>query len=252
MQALTLQHDTATKALLARFQEEVEGIKEAHRREVDRLMREMRGETEESEREAEDMRGKYVEEVRGREAAHKELVEGIRLEHDLRVEEEKRISEETLRQQKKALKADFLTVRDSRLKAAISDLSAKKLAASKALESDFQPSIVQAKLELRQLTAELQARPPPVLPLPTAPQPTLQDSSVNTEEAVEVGDVEAERAFGDVAVLLNAQCEELEGRVNEVVIEVQGRLEGLEMRYRAIVAECRMYEEAIADLEATI
>lgn len=246
MQALTLQHDTATKALLARFQEEVEGIKEAHRREVDRLMREMRGETEESEREAEDMRGKYVEEVRGREAAHKEL------EHDLRVEEEKRISEETLRQQKKALKADFLTVRDSRLKAAISDLSAKKLAASKALESDFQPSIVQAKLELRQLTAELQARPPPVLPLPTAPQPTLQDSSVNTEEAVEVGDVEAERAFGDVAVLLNAQCEELEGRVNEVVIEVQGRLEGLEMRYRAIVAECRMYEEAIADLEATI
>lgn len=224
----------------------MEAIKETHRREVDRMMREMKAETEENEREAEEARGRYIQEVRRREAAHKELVEGVRLEHDQRAEEAKRLSDETLHQQKKALKGDFITARDSRLKAAISDLSTKKLTASKALETDFQPSLAQAKAELRQLTAEVQARPPLLLSL--TPSPLLYDSCTNTEQEEAAGETAAQSAFADLAGMLNGQCEELEGRVKEVVSEVEGRQIALEARYREIEAECRLYEEAIADL----
>ncbi len=224
----------------------MEGIKEAHRREVDRLMGEMRRETEESEREGEEARRKFIEEVRRREREHKDEVEGIRLEHDQRVEEEKRVSDETLHQQKARIKANSITTRDSKLKSAIEDLSAKKLLGSKALESQMQPQLSQAKSELRQLTADLQTRP---TPLPAAtPPPTLQDSSANTEVIAENKDAEAENVLAGIEAEVNTQCEQLEIRAGDMMNTVETRLKGLEERYKGIVAECKAYEEAIAEI----
>ena len=224
----------------------MEGVKEAHRREVDRLMGEMRRETEESEREGEEARRKFIEEVRRREREHKAEVEGIRLEHDQCVEGERRVSDESLHQQKARIKAKSITARDTKLKLAIEDLSAKKLLSSKALESQMHPQLSQAKSELRLLTADLQARPTP-LPA-TITRPILQDSSVNTEVIDENKEAETEKVLADIAAEVNTQCEELEIRAGEMVNAVETRLKGLEERYKDVVAECKAYEEAIAEI----
>lgn len=239
------------KAILTRFHDEIDCIKDNHRREIDRLMSDMRAENEENERITAEEREKYSQEVKLRETMQKKRVNEVSREHDRRVNEEIAASEEILRLEKLKIKAEFVTIREARLKTTVEQLSTQRFNQIKALEIALQPQISQIKTEIQSISAQKQTEIPVNSSISGLEVKEKRDVGLETDMICDQEEEKTKEEVEELGVMLNLQCDELQQRVEMFLAAHEARASGLEQRIASLAAECECCEEALAALAVT-